>query len=71
MLGLDGAGKSMILYKLKSERIDATCLSIGKASSKARLLGEAALLRLNFLTGFNVETYNIKTSGFCVGRWQP
>jgi len=69
MLGLDETGKSMILYEIKGEklmllvllqlqpRVMRDCLESGK---------EAALLRLNFLTGFNVETLQYQNIRFFV-----
>lgn len=64
MVGLDAAGKTTILYKLKLGEIVTTIPTIGKAG----LFGGWGNVSLscNLLTGFNVETVEYKNISFTV-----
>jgi len=64
MVGLDAAGKTTILYKLKLGEIVTTIPTIGKAGLLAGK-GNASLWRY-FPTGFNVETVEYKNISFTV-----
>lgn len=63
MVGLDAAGKTTILYKLKLGEIVTTIPTIGNV-----VLGESEnfLLPCVFLSGFNVETVEYKNISFTV-----
>ena len=61
MVGLDAAGKTTILYKLKLGEIVTTIPTIGKSISLI-----FHMLNYFFLLGFNVETVEYKNISFTV-----
>lgn len=71
MVGLDAAGKTTILYKLKLGEIVTTIPTIGKRFVYVRIYITFVLIRntniayLSFL-GFNVETVEYKNISFTV-----
>ena len=58
MVGLDAAGKTTILYKLKLGEIVTTIPTIGKLTN--------SFLRWSNAKGFNVETVEYKNISFTV-----
>ena len=71
MVGLDAAGKSTILYKLKLGEIVTTIPTIGNASSHLNnclfLVFQLGLeLQILSFAGFNVETVEYKNISFTV-----
>ncbi len=68
MVGLDAAGKTTILYKLKLGEVVTTIPTIGAFIARPRgLRGGAWVLRAaHFIAGFNVETVEYKNISFTV-----
>lgn len=67
MVGLDAAGKTTILYKLKLGEIVTTIPTIGKKS--LRFLFDFLIfiiICVTFFSGFNVETVEYKNISFTV-----
>lgn len=65
MVGLDAAGKTTILYKLKLGEIVTTIPTIG-GSKKVRLFGRSKYADFTSPIGFNVETVEYKNIQFTV-----
>ena len=63
-VGLDAAGKTTILYKLKLGEIVTTIPTIGNINKSSITAGRNALI--SCLTGFNVETVEYKNICFTV-----
>ena len=67
MVGLDAAGKTTILYKLKLGEIVTTIPTIGKKKLHfSCIFSIEILLILNIISGFNVETVEYKNISFTV-----
>ena len=77
MVGLDAAGKTTILYKLKLGEIVTTIPTIGMFSKYCWYLrvvlvlnlfglGKGCCLYVDFIIGFNVETVEYKNISFTV-----
>ena len=67
MVGLDAAGKTTILYKLKLGEIVTTIPTIGKNDLKLLVSMILILMTTTFsLLGFNVETVEYKNISFTV-----
>jgi GTPase SAR1 family protein len=74
MVGLDAAGKTTILYKLKLGEIVTTIPTIGMLSKYYWYFGVVLVLNLfglgdayvDFIVGFNVETVEYKNISFTV-----
>ena len=64
MVGLDAAGKTTILYKLKLGEIVTTIPTIGKIARKCIFLPLTVFLSVP--AGFNVETVEYKNISFTV-----
>jgi ADP-ribosylation factor protein 1 len=66
MVGLDAAGKTTILYKLKLGEIVTTIPTIGMIPTIWPWFGPSLGGRLMILSGFNVETVEYKNISFTV-----
>ncbi|GCB22581.1 ADP-ribosylation factor [Aspergillus awamori] len=66
MVGLDAAGKTTILYKLKLGEIVTTIPTIGQSSSSSSLSSVQTQQNLASISCFNVETVEYKNIQFTV-----
>ncbi|KAG5459945.1 MAG: P-loop containing nucleoside triphosphate hydrolase protein, partial [Olpidium bornovanus] len=66
MVGLDAAGKTTILYKLKLGEIVTTIPTIGVFRQTGRGVNQAHVRRGLSMPGFNVETVEYKNISFTV-----
>ena len=66
MVGLDAAGKTTILYKLKLGEIVTTIPTIGLLALVPVIASSRLFLTYHYLIGFNVETVEYKNIQFTV-----